>query len=109
MEKSEHPFPSEDKINLWKTQHGEIFSIVVDDENAKLKRTAILRKPKLIDLERAQSSDKTKPGSFNRSLWVNCILDCDPAICEENTELMLAAYSQLSDTIKVANATIKKL
>ncbi|HRF80179.1 MAG TPA: hypothetical protein PL070_08835, partial [Flavobacteriales bacterium] len=66
--------PTEAQLAEWKQKHKELHQVEMDNI------IVILRKPRLVDLERAMIADKKgKKGlDFNRSLVGNCILYEDP-------------------------------
>ncbi|HMQ77114.1 MAG TPA: hypothetical protein PKE21_13845 [Flavobacteriales bacterium] len=97
--------PTPEQVAAWKKEHGSLFSIEV---NGKL---AILRKPRMLDLERAQQVSRkpnAKPFDFNRNIVGNCALYLDPGM-RENDENELALLTSVGELVEVKEAEVKKL
>ena len=106
-EKTGYTAPTKAEIAEFKKKHNDVFLVSVKDKEGK-EYTAILRKPKMRDLQVAGASEKKKPMSFNQSIWANCKLAGDPAI-EADDYLYSGALGQLDEIIEFAEATVKKL
>lgn len=106
-EKEVFKLPGKAEIEKLKKEHGEIFQVDVKEKDGTV-RSAILRKPKMRDLQVATASEKKKPMSFAQSIWSNCKLVGDPAI-EASDYLIAGAYAQLDEIVEFAEASVKKL
>jgi hypothetical protein len=102
--------PSAAKIAEWKKEH-EISTIHVlkvrDDRDGKIKK-AYCRTPSMSDLIRASQSQKEKAGTYNQSLFVNCLLDCHPDIKTEQA-LYQGAVFAMDKIIVAADVEVEKL
>lgn len=99
--------PSKSEIETLKKKHGELHLITVKD-SAGAESHAILRKPKMYDLQVAAASEAKKKMTYNLSIWNNCKIVADPVI-EGNDTLFLGALGQINEIIEIADASIKKL
>lgn len=95
--------PTETQIAAWKKQHGAIYEINVGD------KSLFIRKPKIVDLERAMASDPTKkkPFNFNRSIVTNCKLWVSEGMLDDD-DCLEAIYEKIGDIAETVDATIKK-
>ncbi len=100
-----YKLPSKTEIDALKKKHGKVFIITVKDTDQD--RFALVRKPKMVDMQVASASEKKKPFTFNQSIWANCKIEGDPAI-EADDSLFLGALSQLDEVIEFAEASIKE-
>jgi hypothetical protein len=98
--------PTKSEIDALKKKHGKLFQIAVKKDGKDY--FAILRKPKIVDLQVASASEKKKAFTFNASIWANCKLVSDPAI-DGDDDLLMGAYSQIDEIIETAEASIKEL
>lgn len=100
--------PSAKDIEALKKKHGAVFQITVSKGGQEF--NAILRKPKLQDMQVASASEKRKPATFNVSIYQNCKIAAhtDPEI-EADDELYMGALEQVNEIISFAQGSIKKL
>lgn len=84
--------PTDAEVAAWKKEHKEVYELETEDGTI-----AILRRPKLIDMERAMMADKkkgAKPLDFNRVIAKNCMLWCPENFWEdEDREMELLSYA----------------
>lgn len=108
MADNKEPFilPSKAEIDTLKKKHGKVFQITVKKDGKDYH--ALIRKPKITDLQIASASEKKKPFTFNASIWANCKITGDPAI-EADEDLLMGAYSQIDEVIATAEASIKEV
>jgi hypothetical protein len=98
--------PTTEQLNAWKKEHGVLHSLSTEDGYE-----AIVRSPRLTDLEQAMDKSK-KPGArsldFNRVLFRRCCLwNSDGLMDDEDRQLqILTAIGSISD---VKEATVKKI
>lgn len=102
--------PSKEKIAKWKKEHDtdSITVFVATDDRDKQKKKAYFRSPNIVDLQRAASSEKAKPGTFNQSIFENCLLDCHPDV-KLYQPLLLGMLTQVGELSTAAEVTIVKL
>lgn len=98
--------PTKTELDVLKKKHGKLFQITI--KSGSKEYHAIVRKPKIADLQVASASEKKKPFTFNASIWANCKLAGDPAI-ELDDDLLMGAYSQVDEIIATAEASIKEV
>lgn len=98
-------YPSDSQIAAWKKEHGKLHEVKVKG------KVLIFRQPKMLDLEIALSSKNVKnpkPYDFERSIIANCkVYEQDNMLSDD--ECMLGVITNISDIIKIAEATIKEL
>lgn len=84
--------PTKAEIDAWKKEHKVIHELETEDGGV-----AILRRPKMFDLERALMADKkkgSKPLDFNRTIAKNCLLWSSPGFLDdEDRELELYTFA----------------
>lgn len=97
---------SEEQVAEWKKQYGKLHAISDSDDNV----VAVLRTPKLVDIERANASDPTKKKhfNFNRSILQNCAVWMKPGLMEDDNTL-LGIFEQLPAIINVVECKVKEL
>ena len=97
------------QIAAWKLKYTTgVHQLTAIHPTDKTEHICYLRQPGLVDVQRAMASDKRQVGTFNESIFTNCLLDCDPLI-KTTDSLMMGIYGQLGDLIEVAEVSIKKL
>ena len=99
--------PTAEQIAEWKAKHGTLHMITSEDGEFQ----AIIRKPKLHDLERAMKADKApkaKPLDFNRSILQNCLLYEDPGFRSDD-EREVGLLTGVGEVVAIAEVTVKKL
>ena len=92
---------TQEKIEGWKKQHGDIYLIEVED------KACVVRKPNRKDLSFAMLL-KDDPIKFNETLLNNLWIEGDAEI-KTNDDYFLAASSQLGELLQIKEATLKKL
>lgn len=92
---------SNEQIEKWKKQFGEVYAVTCDGS------VCYLKKPSRVTLSAMSqlSNDPIKSAEF---LLNNCWLDGDKAI-KEDDEMFLGVVSQLGDLVKVKAAKLEKL
>jgi hypothetical protein len=99
--------PSKTEIAALKAKHGSISQITVKDKSGN-EFHAILRKPKLQDMQIAAASEAKKKFTYNLSIWNNCKLSADPAI-EADDFLLVGALQEINSIVQYAESSIKEL
>ena len=92
---------TQEKIEGWKKQHGDIYLIEVED------KACVVRKPNRKDLSFAMLL-KDDPIKFNETLLNNLWIEGDAEI-KANDDYFLAVSSQLGELLQIKEATLKKL
>lgn len=92
---------TQEKIDGWKAQHGDIYLIEVDGKQC------VVRKPGRKDLSFAMLL-KDDPIKFNETLLNNLWVDGDEEL-KTNDDYFLAVSSQLGELLQIKEATLKKL
>ena len=92
---------TQEKIEGWKKQHGDIYLIEVED------KACVVRKPNRKDLSFAMLL-KDDPIKFNETLLNNLWVDGDEEL-KTNDDYFLAVSSQLGELLQIKEATLKKL
>lgn len=92
---------TQEKIDGWKKQHGDIYLIEVED------KACVVRKPNRKDLSFAMLL-KDDPIKFNETLLNNLWVDGDEEL-KTNDDYFLAVSSQLGELLQIKEATLKKL
>jgi hypothetical protein len=102
--------PTQAEIDAWKEEHGQIYAFEAQKENDKKVYLAIVRRPKLKDLEHGMSESKRKGNDMllNATLYTDCKLYADVEIATSDT-LTLAMRNEMGSLIEVANTEVKKL
>jgi hypothetical protein len=102
--------PTQEQIDAWKEQHGEIFEFEVQKENDDQVYLAIVRRPKLKDLEHGMTESKRKGNDMqlNTTLYTDCKLYADVEIAKSET-LTLAVRNEMGSLIELAKTAVKKL
>ena len=93
---------TQNQIEQWKAQHGDVFHIKVGDKECYLKKPA--RKA----LSYAAVSAQTDPLKYNEVILNDCWLAGDEEI-KTNDSLFLAASSKIAEIIEVKEAELEKL
>lgn len=92
---------TQEKIEGWKKQHGDVYLIEVED------KACVVRKPNRKDLSFAMLL-KDDPIKFNETLLNNLWVDGDEEL-KTNDDYFLAVSSQLGELMQIKEATLKKL
>lgn len=92
---------TQEKIEGWKAQHGDVYLIEVED------KACVVRKPNRKDLSFAMLL-KDDPIKFNETLLNNLWIEGDAEI-KTNDDYFLAVSSQLGELLQIKEATLKKL
>jgi hypothetical protein len=92
----------EKKIEEFKTKHGEIFAIEIED------KSCLVRKPTRKDISFAQASAPNNPYKMQEVLFDNCWIEGD-AEFKEKVDYFLPALDQFSKIIETKTAELKKL
>lgn len=92
---------TQEKIDGWKKQHGDIYLIEVED------KACVVSKPNRKDLSFAMLL-KDDPIKFNETLLNNLWIEGDAEI-KTNDDYFLAVSSQLGELLQIKEATLKKL
>lgn len=103
----EFKLPNKTELAALKVKHGALFQITVTGKDKK-EYHAILRKPKMQDLQIASASEGKKKFTYNLSIYNNCKVVADPAI-DADDYLLLGALGQINDLVEFAEASIKEL
>ena len=93
---------SQEQIDAWKKQYGDIFAIKVDG------KTAYLKKPDRRTLSFASVAGQKDPMKFNEIVLENCFIGGDEEIKKDDS-LFLAASSKIVELIEVKEAELVKL
>jgi hypothetical protein len=103
-------YPSEAVIAKWKEKHGpdNLWVLEAIHPVKKTKHFAFIKSPSIVDSQRALASEKQKPGTYNLSIFENCLLECCPEIKEDDA-LMRGVLGQIGEITVVAETTVKKL
>lgn len=103
--------PTKEQVKAWKSQYHieSIHVIKIKDERDENKvKKAFLRTPNIDDLSRAQGSERSKAGTYGKSLFENCVLWMHPDI-KEKVLLYNAALRTTLDIEVAAEAELEKL
>ncbi|TCI93677.1 hypothetical protein [Tenacibaculum sp. M341] len=92
---------TQEQINNWKQQHGDVFEISVDEAKGYLK------KPDRKTLSYAMTNAQTNPLGFAEVIMENCWLGGDEEI-KVNDGYFLAAAGQIDKLIEIKEAELKK-
>ena len=92
---------TQEKIEGWKKQHGDIYLIEVED------KACVVRKPNRKDLSFAMLL-KDDPIKFNETFLNNLWVDGDEEL-KTNDDYFLAVSSQLGELLQIKEASLKKL
>lgn len=102
---------TEADVKEWKQKYGDVHLIEVPDEKEPEKiHTAIVRKPRMKDLQHAMAVAK-KAGediSMLITLFRDCVVYQDDAIAKDEG-LFLSVATKMGDIVHIAEASIKKL
>ena len=98
--------PTQEQIDDWKKQHGDIFEVEVEG------KSAIIRQPNRKDLDHAQVTSM-KGGTlatieYSETLLKDCWLDGDSEMLSDD-KYFLPMVSKIEEIGKRAEATAKKL
>ncbi|MGI6718980.1 MAG: hypothetical protein ACOX4D_07615 [Bacteroidales bacterium] len=93
---------SDEQIQTWKSMHGKIYAIEVDDSICYLKR------PDRKTLSAAAAIGQSDPIKFAEIMLDNCWLGGDPEIKTDDVKF-LGASSKLDSLVQVAAANLKEL
>ncbi len=91
-----------EKIEAWKKQHGEIYSVTVDD------KIGFLKKPDRKALGAAAVIGHNNSIKYNEGLLNNCWLGGDEEL-RENDAYFLGVSNQLAQIIEIKEVELKKL
>lgn len=91
-----------EQIQQWKSKHGEIFRLKVEDKECYLK------KPSRKALGYATVASKDNPLKFNEVILNECWLGGDEEI-RTNDDLFLSVSGKLSEIIEIKEAELEKL
>jgi len=93
---------TQEQIDAWKKQHGDIYAIKVDG------KTAYLKKPDRKTLSFASVAGQKDPMKFNEIILENCFIGGDEEIKKDDS-LFLAASAKIVELIEVKEAELVKL
>ena len=93
---------TQEQIDAWKKQHGDIYAIKVDG------KTAHLKKPDRKTLSFASVAGQKDPMKFNEIILENCFIGGDEEIKKDDS-LFLAASAKIVELIEVKEAELVKL
>lgn len=96
------PEITQEQIDEWKKQYGDVFKITVEDKQC------FLKKPGRKTLSFASSAASKDPIKFNEILLNGCWLGGDEDI-KTNDTYFLGASAKLSELIEVKEAELVKL
>jgi len=100
---------SQDQINAWKKQHGDIYAIDVNtDDKGKNKATGYFKKPNLAIIGAASKYIETDPMQSSAIMFDSCWLGGDPEM-QNVDEVKASAMGKLGELFKIREASIKKL
>ena len=102
LSKMENKEISQEQIDAWKKQHGDIYAIKVDG------KTAYLKKPDRKTLSFASVAGQKDPMKFNEIILENCFIGGDEEIKKDDS-LSLAASAKIVELIEVKEAELVKL
>lgn len=101
--------PTPDLIAEWKKEHGtDIHRLKARDTRDNTIKHAYCRTPNLSDFSRAAESDKKKLGTYNQSLYENCVLLAHPDI-KAVPALYQGVIFKMSEIIVAADVEVEKL
>lgn len=92
----------EQKIAEWKRKHGDVFQVEVGG------RTCYLHKPDRRTLSAAAVVGGNDPMKYNEIILKSCWIEGDEEI-KSDDELFLGVAGKLTEIIKIAEASVKKL
>lgn len=97
--------PTKAQIEDWKKEHDirHIHVLKAFDPSDKKVKKAYMRSPAMGDLVRASQSNTAKPGTYNQSIYENCVLSAHPDIAndQELYKAMIFNVDQIMDKIDV--------
>ena len=93
---------TQEQIDAWKKQHGDIYAIKVDG------KTAYLKKADRKTLSFASVAGQKDPMKFNEIILENCFIGGDEEIKKDDS-LFLAASAKIVELIEVKEAELVKL
>ena len=93
---------TQEQINKWKAEHGDVFRLTVEDKECYLKA------PDRKTLSYASSVVTKDPLKFNEIILKNAWLGGDEEI-QTNDALFLAASSKIAEIIQIKEAELEKL
>ena len=107
---AQHKEPTKQQIADWKKKHDckDIHVCKAIDPDDKEVKKAYFRTPNLVDMQRAAASEKAKTGSFNQSIFENCLLDCHPDI-KAKEPLYIGVIGQMDQIAVIAEVSVEKL
>lgn len=112
MSKQEELLPggvSQEQINKWKKQHGQVFAISIPlDDEGKEKATGYFRKPNLDIVSAANKVGKTDMIRGGLVAFESTFLGGDPII-KEDDEVKMSAIEAVGQLFKVREAEVKNL
>jgi hypothetical protein len=96
------------QIEAWKRQHGDIYAIDVESDDAGNKLRCYVRKPDLNIISASSKFASSDPVRSGMVVFENCWLAGDPEI-KANDELKISVVIKLNELFKIREAEIKKL
>lgn len=102
--------PSKEEIAEWKKKHeiDEIHVLKVGDKRDGSIKKAYCRTPTMVDLIRASQSNKEKAGTYNQSLYENCVLSAHPDI-KKVQALYQGVVFAIDKIVVAADVEVEKL
>lgn len=94
---------TQEQVDSWKKQHGEIFLIAFEDG-----KEAYLKKPDRKVLSFAMTKMQTNPLGFAETILNQCFIGGDDEV-KTNDNYFFGAASQLEGLMEVKTAELKKL
>lgn len=94
--------PTKEQIAAWKKQHGNLYKISVEGY------FAILRQPKLVDMEGASREAKKSPLSSVKYIVRNCALYIDDAINKDDS-LFMSICTKAEEVVDIKESELEKL
>lgn len=93
---------SQEQIDNWKKQHGDVFQIIADG------KVGYMKKPDRKTLSYALTNAQTNPLSFAEIILENGWLGGDEALKTDDS-LFLAVAGQIDQVVQIKEAELKKL
>ena len=93
---------TQEQIEAWKKEHGDVFKITVDD------KCCFVHRPSRKTLSYASTVGAKDPIKFNEIILNGCWIDGDAEIKTEDY-LFLSVSGQLSELIQIKTAELEKL
>ena len=99
--------PSAEQIAEWKKEHGEDLHIIKSKHKGGT-YVAILRSAGMADLQRASASEKAKTGTYNQSLFENCLLHTHADV-KKIQAVYIGMVGKMDSVIVAAETEVEKL